>query len=204
MSGASLKEVLKSWSRPDLLVGCRDIAIGDEFELAPGEIASLHTAKVEARRASAAARIVARELIAQLGTQDVVLPRSGAGPVVWPAGFVGSLAHDQKWAIAAVGRSSHYAGIGIDIEANTPLDADTLNLVMTDNEKRLLGTDAQIGKLLFVVKEAVYKAAFPLDGAFLEYHDIDVDLTAQRAHARHRLFHIQTCVSSHLVALATA
>jgi 4'-phosphopantetheinyl transferase EntD len=39
-------------------------------------------------------------------------------------------------------------------------------------------------KLLFAIKEAVYKATYPLDHEFLEFHDIEVDLTIRRATAR--------------------
>ena len=58
-------------------------------------------------------------------------------------------------------------------------------------------------KLVFAAKEAVYKAAYPLDREFLEFGDIDVDLAAATATTRTgRSFALRTCISPRIVALA--
>jgi 4'-phosphopantetheinyl transferase EntD len=57
--------------------------------------------------------------------------------------------------------------------------------------------------LLFAIKEAVYKAAYPLDRAFLEHHDVEVDLAARTAETRHgRMVPFRYGVSSHIAVLA--
>jgi 4'-phosphopantetheinyl transferase EntD len=56
---------------------------------------------------------------------------------------------------------------------------------------------------LFAVKEAVYKAVFPLDGTFLEHHDVEVDAAASRAVVRGgRMVSIRYSVTTSIVALA--
>lgn len=42
-----------------------------------------------------------------------------------------------------------------------------------------------MSRQLFVIKEAVYKATFPIDGKFLEFHDVDVDLVNASATTRY-------------------
>jgi 4'-phosphopantetheinyl transferase EntD len=59
-------------------------------------------------------------------------------------------------------------------------------------------------KLLFTIKEAVYKAAYPLEHDFLEFHDIEVDLAGRLARTRAgRMLALHWCVSSHVLVLGT-
>jgi 4'-phosphopantetheinyl transferase EntD len=189
---------------PGLLVGHRLISPGDEDALLAEEAASIAPV-VGARRASAAARIVARQLLAQLGHARAPLPKSASGAPIWPAGIAGSLAHDEKVAVAAVGRQRDVGSVGIDIEPAVLLPPDMLALIATPQELRKIADDPLRGKLLFVVKEAVYKAVYPLDRVFLEFHDIEVDLAAGKAVTRGgRVIALRYCLSSHVVVLALA
>ena len=88
--------------RPAFWSACREIAAGDELALTSDEAASLAARPLASRRASGAARIVARDLLARLGHHDVSLPARALEGPRWPAGIVGSLAHDASTAIAAV------------------------------------------------------------------------------------------------------
>lgn len=199
-----LRAALKSLSHPDLLIDYRVIAAGDERALLEAEAASM-SRNLEAQRASGAARIVARHLLGELGVVPTAIPKGASGAPVWPGGIVGSFAHDQTIAIAAVGRKGEAASIGIDIEPAEVLPADMLELVTTASERTALAGDPYRGRLLFTAKEAVYKAVHPLDGLFLEFHDIEVDLAAGQAVTRNgRLVTLRTCMSTRLVALALA
>jgi len=200
-----LRAALKSLSHPDLLIDYRVIAAGDEQALLDAESASISSRSPETRRASGAARIVARHLLAELGVAPTAIPKGSTGAPVWPAGIIGSFAHDETIAIAAVGRKGDAASIGIDIEPAKLLPADMLDLVTTASERTTLADDPFRGRLLFTAKEAVYKAVHPLDGLFLEFHDIAVDLAGCRAVTRNgRLVTLRTCVSTRLVVLALA
>lgn len=186
-----------------LLIGHRLISPGDEDTLLNTEIASMSSSVVAARRASGAARIVARTLLAQLGHARAALPKSASGAPVWPAGITGSLAHDDQVAVAAVGRQRDVGAVGIDVEPALALPSETLDLVATRRERQDMNGDALGGRLLFAAKEAVYKAVHPLDGVFLEFHDIEVDRAAGKARTRTgREVALRYCVSSHVVVLA--
>jgi len=189
---------------PGVAVGHRLISPGDEHALLKEEIPALAASVVKVRRASGAARIVARQLLTQLGYANCALPKGPAGAPVWPAGIVGSLAHDSRVAVAAVGMRADVGALGIDVEPAECLPSELLELVATPHERLNLGDDVYRGRLLFVAKEAVYKAVHPLDQIFLEHHDVEINLAERKAVVRNgRVVELRLSTSAHhLVALA--
>jgi 4'-phosphopantetheinyl transferase EntD len=199
----SLARDMEALGVPGLLLGHRLITPGDEHALHEEEAASIASPVIAVRRASGAARIVARQLLAQLGYHDVPLPRGTSGVPVWPAGVIGSLAHDDQVAVAAVGMLRDFHAVGIDVEPAVALPPEMLALVATPQELRRIADDPLRGKLLFAAKEAVYKAVYPLDRVFLEFRDIEVDLAGRRAMMRMgRAVALRYCVSSRVVVAA--
>ena len=198
-----LQRDLAALALPGLLIGHRLIGPDDENALCPEEAASLTSRIPEARRASGAARIVARELLARLGFPDALVPKGAGGEPIWPAGVVGSLAHDDQVAVAALGLERDFASIGVDVEPALELSAEMLEMVATPDELHPVDRDPLKGRALFSAKEAVYKAAYRLDQTFLEFQDIEVDLAAGRATTRTgHTVSLRYCISSHIVALA--
>lgn len=189
---------------PGVAVGHRLISPGDEHALLKEEVPALAASVVKVRRASGAARIVARQLLTQLGHANCALPKGPAGAPVWPAGIVGSLAHDSRVAVAAVGMRADVGALGIDVEPAECLPSELLDLVATPQERLNLGDDVYRGRLLFVAKEAVYKAVHPLDQTFLEHHDVEINLSERKAVVRSgRVVELRFSISAHhLVALA--
>ena len=183
---ASLHIAMRALCVPGIVTGHRVIAPGDEDLLMPGEAEAFAASVVKVRRASGAARVVARGLLAQLGYPDWVLPKSGSVSPTWPAEVVGSLAHDARVAVAAVGMRRHIAALGIDVEPAELLPADLLGVVATANERQQIAADPYGGRLLFAAKEAVYKAVHPLDQIFLEHHDVEVSLVRPQSHRAHQ------------------
>ena len=177
---AMLREALKPFG---VLIGVRRIRPGDEAAFAdPGAVTPGNLAR---RRASGAARIVARDLLRQLGGDAAApLMRSPSGAPEWPAGVIGSLAHDDDFAVAAVARRGLLLGLGVDVEPAEPLPADLVELVLSAAERRETKGDRVTQRLVFVAKEAVYKAIHPLDGTPLEYADIEISLGEGRATLR--------------------
>ncbi|MBZ0146515.1 MAG: 4'-phosphopantetheinyl transferase superfamily protein [Pseudorhodoplanes sp.] len=224
MSGAvdpALAAAIKTLPAPGVLIGHRVIQPGDDSALLETEVRTVTAAIAEKRRASGAARIVGRALLRELGVPEQAIPKRVSGAPLWPDGITGSFAHDHLVAVAAAGLTRDVGALGIDIEPAVALPADMLDLVTTPNERigidgdplrgrvstpnERIGIDGDPlrGRVLFVVKEAVYKAVHPLDGKFLDYHDIDVDLAARKAVTRTgRTVDIRYCVSSHIVAVA--
>ena len=198
------QSAIDTLSFPGVKLGHRLISPGDEDALLTEEAAAFAGSVVKVRRASGAARIVARQLLRQFGHPPCALPKGAAGAPVWPAGIIGSMAHDSRIAVAAVGMRADVGALGVDIEPAEPLPSELLDLVATPQEQLKLSDDAYRGRLLFVAKEAVYKAVYPLDRVFLEHHDVEIDLAERKAVVRSaRVVELRFSTSAHhLVALA--
>ena len=202
-SEASLLSAMMSMAPPGIRLGCRTIRVGDEDLLLPEEQHAVTTRNLEARRASGAARHLARDLMAELGHPVVAIGRGRFGQPIWPAGVVGSLAHDRVMAAAAVVSGPANVSLGIDIEPAEPLPDDALPLVMTVGDE--LGTASRhlAGRILFAAKEAIYKAVHPLDGIILNHDDVVVSLTTSCGRPRAGpLFRLYWCISPRIVVLA--
>lgn len=201
----ALERALAQLAMPGLLIGQRVIQAGDDKALLPAELATIPTSDLLTRRASGAARIVARQFLEALGYEPVAIPKRVNGCPLWPSGITGSFAHDERVSVIAIGLASEFGSIGIDVEPAEELPAETLGLIATPAEKTRLGEDLYAGRLLFAVKEAVYKALYPLDGQFLEFHDIEADLQSGSSIVKgKRQVDVAYCVSTHIVALARA
>jgi len=199
---AALAAAMRALAVPGISIAHRLISPGDENALLPAEAGAFAGSVVTVRRASGAARVAARMLLAQFGMPDAGLPRSSAGPPIWPEGITGSLAHDARVAVAAVGLRRDVAAIGIDVEPAEDLPAGLIDLIATPPEQAMIAGVRFGGRLLFVAKEAAYKAVYPLDQTFLEHHDVAVDLPARTAKVRSgRIVDLRFSISTHLVAL---
>src|SRR5689334_15335892 len=134
----AFQSAIDEMSVAGILVGHRVISPGDEDALLPEEAALFASSVLEVRRSSGAARIVARQLLRRLGHPEVALPRTRSEPPVWPDGLVGSLAHDSRFALAALGYRRDFEGLGIDVEPAEMLPADLIDLVATRYERQKL------------------------------------------------------------------
>ncbi len=195
--------LIQALAQPAVVMGHRMISSCDENALTLAEATAFKNAVAEVRSQSGAARIVARGLLARFGYPDATIVKSSSGAPVWPSGIVGSIAHDRSVAVCAVARRSNYLGLGLDIEPNIELPGEVITLVATRRERARYGADFIRGRHLFSIKEAVYKAVYPLGGRFLEFHDIDVDLNAQTAFVTDGpAVRVKAIAGSHVLALA--
>jgi 4'-phosphopantetheinyl transferase EntD len=199
----ALASAIDAIAVPGVRIGHRVIAEGDERLLLPEEIGAFAASVIKVRRASGAVRLVARELMPLFGCPPRAIPKSAAGMPVWPEGIVGSLAHDNAVAVAAMAAKSDFLSVGVDIEPAEPLEPGLLEIVATPNERRGAASDPLHGRLLFTIKEAVYKAVNPLDGVFLDHHDVEVNLAEGTAAVRQgRRVPFRYGVAAHIVVLA--
>lgn len=155
---------------------CRPIRAEDSSLLTTRERMQLANRQPASLQASASARAAARDLLAARGITAVELLRNDTGAPVWPAGFVGSISHDSAFAAAAIADAAAIPCLGIDIEPAIPLHPELLDLVATPREQIVIGTDLGRARVLFSMKEAVYKAVTPLTGRFLEFSEVEIDL----------------------------
>ncbi len=141
-------------------------------------------AAVPGRRAEfTTVRHLARLALSQIGHGPVaILPGPGRAPR-WPVGYVGSLTHCAGFRAAAVARSSDLAGLGVDAEPNLPLPPGVHGMVLDDQERRHVAGLAERwpgphwDRVIFSVKESVYKVWFPLTGRWLGFEAARVQLS---------------------------
>lgn len=203
LAGVPLQTAIERLAVPGIMIGHRLISPGDECALMPEEAFGFISSVAKVRRASGAARIVARELLSRAGYGTCAVPRGPSGAPIWPSGIVGSLAHDSQIAVAAVALQRNFASVGIDIEPAEALPAELVEIVATPSEQSSMQTYPYGARLLFVAKEATYKAIAALDQIFLDHHDIEVDLAQLKAVVRNgRRVDLRFCISIHLLALA--
>jgi 4'-phosphopantetheinyl transferase EntD len=131
------------------------------------------------------ARACARAALGKLGCSPTGIPAAPSGAPVWPAGLVGSITHCEGLRAAAVGRRRDLASIGIDAEPNRRLPGGVLDDVAADPERRRL-RQLRIehphicwDRLLFSVKEALYKCVAPLHGGPWTFFDAEVEFAPQ-------------------------
>jgi len=200
---ARFADLTASIAEPGILMRHRVIADGDEAGLLAIEAACFHKAALKVKRQSGAARIAARELLAPFGHGGAAIAKAPSGAPIWPAGIVGSLAHDARLAVAAIAPATEFAGVGVDIEPAEDLPAELVDAVATPTERSRYDRALLRTRILFASKEAVYKAVHPLDGVFLDFHDIEVDLENGIARIRSgRVVNVRATASTHVVALA--
>jgi 4'-phosphopantetheinyl transferase EntD len=141
------------------------------------------------RREFRAGRFYARRALARLGLGSCTIPVGPGRAPIWPAGFTGSIAHTHDLCVAIVGPSARFRSIGFDMEDDEPLPDELTARVATAAELRASGDlesrlGSDVGKLLFVAKEAFYKMWFPLTGRFLEFHDVEIEVDADKDEIR--------------------
>jgi 4'-phosphopantetheinyl transferase EntD len=180
-----IASVAEFGARRGVEIAARRIAAHDELALLPEEFEGFMNSDLGVRRQSGAARLAARTLLQRLGLPGYAIPKAPSGAPLWPSGIVGSLAHDATFALAAVGWAKAASSVGIDLEPNEPLPSRLDVYVATPRERKLYSAALLNSRHLFVAKEAVYKAAFPINGEALDFQDIEIDFLEGRAHTRH-------------------
>jgi 4'-phosphopantetheinyl transferase EntD len=185
-----------------LPAGVAAVEVFDDLEdavLLPGEEAAVGGAVEVRRREFSTARHCAREALTRLGMPRGAIPVGGNGEPVWPPGICGSVTHCAGYRAAAVACTDAIAAIGIDAEPNAPLSGDVLSMISRAAERDMLAAlphgRACWDRLLFSIKEAVYKAWFPLARRWLGFDEAEVTIEPES-----RSFTATLLVSGPLVA----
>lgn len=155
-------------------------------DLFPEEEAVVGGAVEKRRREFVTARACAREALLQLGMSPRPIPSGARGEPVWPAGVVGSITHCAGYRACAVAPASELLTIGVDAEVDEPLPAGVIADVARPEERAWIEevTVAAPGinwdRLLFSIKESIYKAWFPLTRTWLGFEDAVVSVDRSR------------------------
>jgi 4'-phosphopantetheinyl transferase EntD len=138
---------------------------------------------VDARRDEfTTARECAHRALARLGLPPSPIAKGSHGEPRWPAGIVGSITHCERYRACALARKSEIVTVGIDAEPHGALPDGVLGEIASRKELAWLTEliDVEPGvywdRLLFSVKESVYKAWFPLARCALRFEDVLVTI----------------------------
>ncbi len=160
-------------------------------DLLEGE-AKLVASAIESRqREFSTGRVLARRLLRQMNVADFELLRDEDRVPKWPVGIVGSISHTGNLCAVAIAPESEYRGIGLDVEPDRPVGPGIEGRVCTPLEVAWLETGptadrGQRCRMIFSIKEAVYKAFYPRLRESWGFRDVSVelDLAAQRFTAK--------------------
>ncbi|WP_084725201.1 4'-phosphopantetheinyl transferase family protein [Streptacidiphilus melanogenes] len=149
--------------------------------LFPAEAQAVERAGEKRRHEFAGARVCARQALQALALRPVPLLPGPRGEPRWPPGAVGSMTHCAGYRAAAVARRDDgVAGLGIDAEPHAPLADGVLEMVAGPREQEHLAALARARpevcweRVLFSVKEAVFKAWYPLARSELDFLEAEV------------------------------
>ena len=173
-SATALDELL-----PDAAVGVTASPVMWETPARPEEERLLGTSGTRRAREFRAGRHCARLALDQLGFPTAAVLRRPGGDPNWPPGVVGSITHCSDFAAAVVAKRQDIVRLGIDAEPHLGLEASVIPLVCTAAEQSWCREqDDQVywETVVFSAKEAVYKALYPLDGRFLDFDDLEIEL----------------------------
>ncbi|WP_417720653.1 4'-phosphopantetheinyl transferase family protein [Salipiger sp.] len=133
---------------------------------------------VPARRAEfIGGRLAAREAMARIGLPPAAVPPMPDRAPRWPDGVVGSITHTEGLCLAVVGRAAQWRALGIDLEADTPLQTDLLPEIADRDELATCDLPQELaGKRIFSAKEAAYKAQYPLTRTLFGFDAMRADL----------------------------
>jgi len=182
-----LSETLVSMLPSDIASagGTLDVHAEELFE---AEKKAIRSAVSKRRREFAAGRCYARTALMALGCPPQPLPVGPARDVIWPYGFIGSISHSDTGCAAIVARTDNYCGIGLDLESDEPIeDEDLRAMICRPEERAIVWDETDLSKLLFVIKEAVFKAYYPGVRRYLEFEDLSIELDSVRRSFRAEL-----------------
>lgn len=149
--------------------------IGEERKLIEGVTSTR-------RRELVAGRVLARELMAQMGHAPSPITQSDGAPV-WPTGLCGSISHTASHVAVAMAPTANLDSVGIDIEDGRNLGKAASGIGAADEIELIVahpfaGDREAAARLLFSAKEALFKCQAPLSGnTDLDFTDVRLDLT---------------------------
>jgi 4'-phosphopantetheinyl transferase EntD len=175
-----LEQILPDAAVVIATTGEREVELFAEEKLAVGNAVEVR------RREFVTARACAREALAQLGHPDQPVPAGARGEPLWPAEIVGSITHCTGYRACAIAPASELITIGVDAEVGEPLPAGLIGDIALPEERRWIeraaAEDPTISwdRLLFSIKESIYKAWFPLARSWLGFEDASVTIDRSR------------------------
>lgn len=141
-----------------------------------------------------AGRLCARAALQHLDQRDWVPDIGEDRAPIWPDDVCGSITHSHGWAAAIVAHKHDWRGLGLDTEKLLSHERATrlAGEILTPAEMKQLAAGpveqtALRVTLTFSIKEALFKALFPLVNQRFYFHDAQLLEWSDTGHARLRL-----------------
>lgn len=137
---------------------------------------------VEKRRAEyRAARVLARRALSELGLPPSPIVNAPDRAPIFPEGCVGTITHTRSLCLVALAHADDYLALGADVEAATPLKESLFETILRPEEQAALreldpSDRALRAKLIFSIKEAAYKAQYPLSKRYFGFSGMRVEV----------------------------
>lgn len=146
--------------------------------LLPAELAAARAYSPQRLREFIHGRACARRALVMLGAGAAPVTVGANREPLWPPGVVGSISHAGAAAAAVVAWQSTLLALGLDLEEDLPLEPELAGRICRPEERSaLLAPSAEPGlvaRRVFSMKEAAYKALWPLINRFLDFHDLEI------------------------------
>ena len=128
-------------------------------------------------------RYCAQQALGAINFHCNVIKSSSHGFPIWPDGIVGSISHSKGLCLSAVAQITNFQAIGIDVEQFNRMKERSIERIVHPKEIAQIGNDLTKATLLFSIKEAFYKAQYPIFKNSLNFKDLafEYDFTAQKA-----------------------
>lgn len=155
-----------------------------EGEIYPEEQNCIQNVVAKRHREFSAGRLCAREVLKKLGIDNFPLLVGSSRQPLWPPGVVGSISHCRDNCIVAASKNTHIAGLGIDVEDSTPLEAGIKSLICSKSEEQWISDASKPdsidwAKIIFSAKESVYKCLFPIKNIYLDFKEVKIEFDLQ-------------------------
>jgi 4'-phosphopantetheinyl transferase EntD len=161
-----LEAALVALGPPTVRCAAALVEVADVHTSHPGEAAQVAGAVLRRRAEHAGGR----SLLGRLTGAPRPIAIDALRRPVAPPGWVWSLAHDHDVVVAVATTDPQVLALGVDVEPFRALEPAMVKIIRRSD-------DADLDPLLlFVIKEATYKAWSMLGGRVLEHHDVRVSI----------------------------
>ena len=162
------------------IVELEDDAVDSALAALPAaEQAHAATLSVIRRRELIGGRTALHDALAALapGLADTALLADDRGAPKLPPGWVGSVSHKGRRAVALVAPAVDDGGrVGVDLELAAPSRQDIARWILTARELASLVDRGRGATLRFSIKEAIYKAVDPFVRRYVGFTEVELDV----------------------------
>jgi 4'-phosphopantetheinyl transferase EntD len=149
-------------------------------ELLPAEAACTQDMVEKRRLEFTHGRHCAHQAMRKLGLPVRPILKGTDRAPIWPEDICGSISHSGTSAAAVIAPREQLAVIGLDLETAGPLNSDIADMICRPDE-RTASDNGDRAKLLFSIKEAVYKCIYPMIKCYVDFQEMEILLHEDEA-----------------------